>query len=82
MDQVFPNLSGNHLTLKYVSTSTVTGVTLYFQRLKLFKVNDRIDYDAVHPNLSGDHLSLKVTHVAKEDFLLAHISMGFMGYTE
>ena len=74
----FPNLSGKHLTLKFAPS----GSALYFMRMKLFKSDDRVDFDARHPNLSGHHLTLKVSHSANEDFTLAYASMGLFGKIE
>jgi hypothetical protein len=76
--QTFPNLSGKHLTLKFVPT----GSALYFTRMKMFKTVDRVDFDARHPNLSGYHLALKISHTANEEFTLAYASMELFGKIE
>lgn len=75
---IFPNLSGKHLTLKFIDK----GSALYQMRMKMFKTADRVDFDARHPNLSGDHLTLKITHAASGEFLLAYTSMGILRKAE
>jgi hypothetical protein len=74
----FPNLSGKHLTLKFIPINSA----LYFMRMKMFRTVDRVDHDARHPNLGGQHLALKIQHTAEEEFTLAYASMGLLGKVE
>jgi hypothetical protein len=55
----FPDLSGNHLTLKFYNSSLTDGLELYYLRSVMLRSTERSEYIAKFPNLSGKHLTLK-----------------------
>ena len=72
----FPNLSGQHLTLKFYNSDLTGDSELCYTRLKIFRTTDRNDYNAKHPNLSGKHLTLKFSQAVDADLTLEYISIG------
>jgi hypothetical protein len=70
----FPNVEGNHLSLKLASSDTNDGFILHNMRLKLFRTRGRFDVDAF-PNLDGTHLQLKIEHTADSTFKMYYSSI-------
>ncbi len=77
----FPNLSGRHLTLKFVGAGW-EDLELYYERLKLSRSKDRSDYDTIFPNLSGTHLTLKIVDESDSSFEIYYSSLGMLKYIE
>ncbi len=78
----FPNMSGQHLSLKFYNNSPTDNLILYYLRGLIHKTIERNDHDTVFPNLSGTHLALKINQSADEDLLISWMSCLLLGKRE
>jgi hypothetical protein len=80
--EMYPNLSGRHLTIKVYNNEAQDGLELYWMKSDVYKDANNSDYNTYFPNLSGYHVGVKIYSNAEDELSILSSSFMFLAKVE